>query len=302
MNHITKLSLALIGILLVVITTGLTMWKYSKSGKTMAQNKIIAHNMPEHGLSILDQSDPSFNAQLASLIDVADDLKEIARQFSIIVVNNSNQNISSLTVRWEFEFSDGKKIPKTISNTSMDHLFRDPSFFLLTPGAKHPFSLLSITRPGAQRREIKSIEGNLRQAQHLRDFLAKSVKCNVTIDGVLFTDGTYIGPDYSRSFDRIQADINAKRDLVKEAAKIAKEGKSNAEIFGHVNAFAKITREELTAEAQQLADPMNLDHIYKTSKVRYAQEIMARKQNKGEQKTIESILNSDQAYISLVKK
>jgi len=48
--------------------------------------------------------------------------------------------------------------------------------------------------------------------------LSESVKVIVSIDGVLFADGTFVGPDSQGYFGSLKAEIDARRDLVEEIA------------------------------------------------------------------------------------
>jgi len=299
MNNIVKASLISVVVLIAFAGAGRSIWRYSIGSKAMTQNKLITHDMPEHGLALIGQSAPSFEADFKSLVRVSDDLQEAVKQFTVIVTNNGRRNISAVTVKWEFELPNGQKIPRTVSHSRMDHLFVSPSFFLLAPGGKYPVSLFPLS--GANK-EIKSTPEIIKQAQLLTDLLARSVRCNVTIDGVLFTDGTYVGVDSSDSFDRLQAEVNATRDLLKEARQIAEAGQSAAEVFKHIDKFAKLTREQLKADLKKPSDILSPIYCYNKSKANYAKGLMAMKEKKGGSQTMEFIRESNRPYTQLVKR
>lgn len=69
--------------------------------------------------------------------------------------------------------------------------------------------------------------------------LSDCVKVTVSVDGVLFVDGTYSGPDTKNYFERSRGQIDAKRELATEIAQLVKDVAKPEAMMNHLERVAK---------------------------------------------------------------
>jgi hypothetical protein len=69
----------------------------------------------------------------------------------------------------------------------------------------------------------RAIEGKTLQ-------LAGSSKISVSIDGAVFEDGSFVGPDETGFFSRVQTEMTARRDLYREFQDMLSSGKPDADV------------------------------------------------------------------------
>jgi hypothetical protein len=89
----------------------------------------------------------------------------------------------------------------------------------------------------------------------------------VSLDGVFFEDGTFIGPDETNFFMKIQAQIDAKRDILEEMTFAIRRNDTEEEIFTYI---AEVANMENTVSASSLT-PTDYYNIHKKN---YAEEIL----------------------------
>jgi hypothetical protein len=83
-------------------------------------------------------------------------------------------------------------------------------------------------------------------AQRFKAHLANYTDITVSIDGVFFEDGTFVGPDTTNFFAQAQAVVAAKRDLPQQISDQLQSKKQPMEIYK--------TLEEVTARAAATLD------------------------------------------------
>jgi hypothetical protein len=72
--------------------------------------------------------------------------------------------------------------------------------------------------------------------------LSESVKVRVSVDGVLFVDGTFVGPDTRNYFDSLKAEIEARNEMFEE---ITRALNGDAEAMKRIEALARGDREAI---------------------------------------------------------
>jgi hypothetical protein len=98
-------------------------------------------------------------------------------------------------------------------------------------GSSDPATLDQL-RLAAKEKRLPSVE----DAAHAD--LQKYKSMTVSIDGVFFEDGTFLGPDTTGFFATVEAYVNAKRDLLQEINFAVKNKRSLDEIFTYIEELA----------------------------------------------------------------
>ncbi|MCI0663427.1 MAG: hypothetical protein L0220_20365 [Acidobacteria bacterium] len=294
----------------ILFAVGWGVWKSSTKAKQYDGMKLIVNDLSQYGIELIDSSNAAFNKELSVSFSIPSDLLNEVTRYSVIVKNRTPQNVISLTVVWRFYPSKGEPITKTyVARHSNSPVFYDPTKGLIKPNGRYAMCLLlpsagiSVENAQGLKQEIKNDDKLQNQLAHLNGLIARSVKWSVDVDGVLFSNGIYVGPDSSKTFDRLNARIKGARDLIEELMQKLNNNQSNAEVLAHAKPLAEIKDADLRAEYPSIAQKHHdLEYTYKLSKIRMARQIVARQQRFGDQSAIDDIKQSSQSFIPMVKK
>ena len=75
--------------------------------------------------------------------------------------------------------------------------------------------------------------------------LSNSAKVTVSIDGVLFVDGTYVGPDVNNFFELFRGQVEGDRDLTAEINRLVSDGTTSEAITNHLKKVTKTLSSEV---------------------------------------------------------
>ncbi|HKQ08003.1 MAG TPA: hypothetical protein VJ464_22950 [Blastocatellia bacterium] len=230
--------------------------------------KVKVKDYPEHGLKLIDSTDPSFQNHISAFSKgthspVVDSMK----LFSVLLKNVGDKAIVGYWMKWELVKADGTIVtcesgginPAALmdgGSPGLEHLSVS-SGYAIRPGSTQlvsPSLSLGEDQAGgigmlgggyvkqANREQIQQAAqtGNLKMmmdqvARELQNY--KSI--NVSLDGAFFEDGTFVGDDSTNYFAKIQANIDAKRDLLEEIAFALKHNDSEDEIFDYIKEVAR---------------------------------------------------------------
>jgi len=98
----------------------------------------------------------------------------------------------------------------------------------------------------------------------------------VTLDGVFFEDGTFVGLDRAGYFDIFKADVTARHDLMARVLAAGKEGHSLAQVASEIES-------SLPAQKTQLHADANPADYYEHYKNLYAKEFLSLREKLGDQ-------------------
>jgi hypothetical protein len=292
--------------LVALLTLGLTGSRYHTARELNVSPMLKVQGLPQHNIFIVDQSDPSFEELFTSLVKIPGEFAEDVKRFSVFITNKSDRTVASYVVKWEFLRADGKTVSSTKAYSQLNSL--DGNARNQPPALKpHSSGLVSLINeiqehkypatfigddsafPAAKQSAAKN---NMTQRiNKLHDKLKTSVSWSVTLDGVLFTDGTFVGPDTTGYFDRIKARFDARDDLLREMSDISAKP---AEVFNHAKNVPNAERPKLKG--------LKVSDFYDRSKAELAREIITRQKNMGDQQTIDFIKSeSGKPRIQLTK-
>jgi hypothetical protein len=117
----------------------------------------------------------------------------------------------------------------------------------------------------------------------LAEELAQASSITVSLDGVIFDDGTFAGPDSTGFFARVKAMLDAEHDLLTEMDLSLKEHKTPAAVFRHIEEVAQ-------GPAVQPRPDSPPDDIYNYYKARYAKRFLRAKGTSADEQFIAGAL------------
>lgn len=255
--------------------------------------RINVKDLPEHGLSILAPSDPSFDALLSAVV-ASDEPVELLKPYSIFLKNTGGRSVIAYKLRWECAKADGTVIHKDSSISSAWVLMNEDGAGVgdapevIRPNSIWFYSLVAPPRrlgaaAGAvdsggwavvlDRKKVAGGSGSAGRPttagalQLLNTELGRYASITVTLDGALFDDGTFVGPDASGFFGAVKAEVDAKFDLLAEIRNGRLRGKSEEEIFRTID-------EAAGGPDVSLGPDSTADDYYKLHKKIFAQELL----------------------------
>lgn len=237
-------KLLLFGALAVAaITVGVIAVIPQSQGKNTEASKVETFGLPEHQLEVVGPKHPTFNKLIAGETSNVD--KSKIEPFSVFVVNNSNQAIASCTLKYEILLRDGQTVTHFNTKTGTLEPVSDGGTAQLAEGIAAKGNLLfSLTdSPGSdnQHRKVSTSGG----VSNIADQLSNSVEVRISIDGVLFVDGTYVGPDANNYFELLRGKIAANRELDTEIAQLINNGATPKAIINHLEKVANTKSSEV---------------------------------------------------------
>lgn len=248
-----KKTIPIVLSLIVVVTTA-TGFFFSKITENM-QIRINAKDLPEHGLVIIKPSDPDFDSLTADYLrGMPSDEIESIRPLSVFIKNSGDKTVVAYAVVWEGIEANGKKdsYKKFVANA--EALTDREEYFAalarttnlddtISPSTARLISLLSVP-------SNNSIGGSGSSLQHSQNqsgqnpknlasqLLTKYTDVTVSIDGVVFEDGSFAGPDTTGFFEKINAQVEAKNELIADITENLRLGKTRDDVFKDIEAKA----------------------------------------------------------------
>ena len=254
------------------------------AGTSINLPQVETVGLSDHGLILIGPKDPTFDnlmAEKTSSVDIS-----TAKPFSVFVVNKGAQSVAACLVKWEVLLPDGRTVTpsrayngalKTVSNGRSVHLTGD-----IVPNGKRLFSLIDSSDSSG--RQVRMGGGGSDIIRQLSD----SVKITVSIDGVLFVDGTFVGADTKNYFARLRAEMEASRDLYDEIAQLMNTSVEPKAAMDHIEALANSQLN--SAQARSGKDSRSgKDFGYSIMKKRYATRLLGMRKAKGDRAVLEFV-------------
>lgn len=311
--------------------------------------KISVKDLHEHGVRIISPTDPSFDRRAQAFVNSeSQETIQTIKAFAVIVENTRNIAIVGTRLNWEIIKLNGTIINMPVGSANPRALMdRGESKGVHTAGgaAIGPHSTRFISLIGSagegekvdarsswlsfrgSRSEMEEFNAAVARGERDEAFnksvigklLREARSVTVSIDGVFFEDGTFVGEDKTGFFEEIKAYVDAEYDLATEISVANKQGKTPNDIFEQVrdfllahtrtnektplsdnNAGARtVTDHEITA----LASVKFSSEPYENYKTLLAQQLMMRKTARGARQVIAEVLKFlETPRIPLIKK
>ena len=173
--------------------------------------------LPEHQIVLIGPTDQSFSNLLSQHLakSGASKVDQMA-QYSVFVENRSQRSIAGLSTKWEVLNSDGRSLTRDSTFLAGLRVIANGEFAQLEEGlAIGSYRLISAAGVDDPSGRIRISTGGGKGGGLLQR-VKERVKVTVWLDGVLFVDGTYVGPDTLGFFERAKTNIESMRDVLEE--------------------------------------------------------------------------------------
>lgn len=281
-------------------------WDFSTQGANARTHK---NELPEHGLFIVSSTDATYendvNEWLGDKNQAFQQVAKTLKPFSVFVKNTSDRDVLAYKLNWELKMSDGRLVNYPRTYFAPDYLMGVPRSDLydsamksIKKGGKRFFTMIPTpfeTNDGSgsagsgsgafavriQNDEVERFQAAGRTADitpiivKLSEQLNQATDITVSIEGVLFDDGSFVGPSV-QEFTRLKASITAKHDLLIEMRVAVKDDKTpldevlnevvsitdqetqlptpNSDFAAYYNYFRKLQAEEVKSARKAIGD------------------------------------------------
>lgn len=236
-------------------------------------------DLPEYGIHIISPLDPSFKGMFSSHFqDRSNATIEALAPFSIFIKNTNPQHVVAYTLKWEMMRPDGRVLthltsyaePGVLMGNDLVEGSSSNGRYVIRPNATQFISWVpNPGNPGEDlNQSIKSFgggssnaadAGSIQAALQQRDGnrilnklnsqLSQAVNLTVTIDGLFFEDGSFVGPNGTGYFEQIQSQVKAKMDLYDEIASAKKEHKNLESVFASIESKSGLPDVQISSES-----------------------------------------------------
>lgn len=300
----------------------------------------IKNNVSDFGIEFITPNDADFDAVLKRFIgdfDVVLPLVEAAKPLVGFIKNNTPAEVIGISLQWSYFYPDGQLAYATPDGVStpgilMGMKVRDPSMVgktsLINSGGLRFFSNnfgVSQTIENAHKklrsplmrydpndgdieRQISSVK-----IQQKQGIIGKISLVTVSVAGMFFNDGAFIGSDEGFFFESTAGGLKARRDFLKKLREIKSSGKSDDKVLEEVVADISEIIESIPEyqpvppslrPGSHFADAQEaFNHGYRTHLKHLKEEILRKKEAFTEAKIINSFLRVEDAdFIDVYKK
>jgi hypothetical protein len=248
MKRIAPILLAAVSLSLIGIISGFTFLR-SASSNTV----INAKGLDSDGVLLITPANPEFEFAAPKSSQERAALIDAVGPFGVVVKNTTGNDVIACSIKWEILGPDGniRTVHQPYSTPGIllglepldDNMIGKTSlinahsskFLSLDPRMKQMFesadstSNLPLTTREKNREYVEKLSSKYDQQ------LRSAVAITISIDGVVFSNGEYVGPDTTRLFRRLQALVDAQRDLGNLVQTAFEKGKHSVDIVNTLN-------------------------------------------------------------------
>lgn len=236
--------------------------------------KFNVRGLSEHNVSLIAPSDPLLTGGRAVFVD----------PYSVALRNTSSNAVVGYSIKWEC--FDGKTESAT-RDMSHDRKFSNSLGFAFMYGEESERRAIlknadEVIQPNSTwlispDLPARKLSGPLEEIQTGRDqaALAKlQAACptmTVTLDGVFFEDGTFIGPDTNDFFAKVKTQMDVRHEVLQGVQRDVKSGKDPTEVF-------KELEQMRDRERQQSGGEMTTNELRSFYRHMFAQDVLGMKE------------------------
>ena len=267
----------------------------------------IINSTRKYNISVIVSSDQRFDSVSKEYVGDYErviPLIQVSKPFALFIKNDSDHDIVGISLRWKFLKSTGEvsEVPQIEVNPGIliGLKPRDPSMIgktsLINRGSARFFSYFTVNiqqkivlanmrsrNPNVSYpnviditpQEISSIN---QQVTSQKEKLLESISIiTVSVDGVLFDDGTFVGKDENFFFDFMRGRIQARRDLLNQVEDARKADQNDKEILSMLLPVIPETKRGLTLKSDDGSAGESFQSGYKASLTSLRKELMIRR-------------------------
>jgi len=279
-------DLFLIAILLVAVgaTAATGVIKGSHSSPQRINLQFNTKDIPGSGLNIVTPADPDFDGTVKARLGAKMAVIEPLLPFTVLLRNSGDRTVIAYSLKWELMRNDGQTLTQNRSYTTLwklmgvegadrdGNIIRPNSFALAAPA--------NLDLNHFADNEVNNDPKLQEYVTNIRSELAAFSGMTVTLDGVFFDDGTFVGPDTTDYFLKVKKLRDARRDLYLELQLALKQGKPSNQALQRVEDVASEPDVRLTSSATP-------DDYYKKYKKEAASELLRIRKSSGDDKAVE---------------
>jgi hypothetical protein len=249
--------------------------------------QLDVRDLRERGLTMIGPGAASFEVLLdAARVNMPGAPLEAVRPYSVFIKNTGRRAVVAFMLRWELTRPDGVVVTENNQyvtkysltgdgvSDSDGHTIRSNAALLAFPG----FAMAQDTA-GLNNGDPKFAA----YLERVGSNSAQYVSVTVSLDGVVFEDGGFVGPDATGFYGKVKALIDADRDLRREIETKVKSGKSADDIFTHVT-------EEAGKPKVRIRPNSTAEDHYNYFKRAAAEELLSMREVSGNDKTLKHAL------------
>ncbi len=222
---------------------------------------LIKNNVQDFGIEFITPNDSDFNATLKRFIgdfDAVVPLVEAAKPLVGFIKNNTPKEVIGISLQWSYFYPDGQLAFATPDGVSapgilMGMKVRDPLLIgktsLINSNELKFFSnnfSISQTIENTHKKltspqmryelNFDDIERQISfvKLQQKQGIMGKISSVTVSVAGMFFNDGVFIGSDEGFFFESTSGSVKARRDFLKKLRVIKSSGKSDTEVLAEV--------------------------------------------------------------------
>ena len=277
-----KVGLSVLGILAFgLLVAFLVGGKHTAKAVSGDQSKIHTASLPEYGVEVVGPSEARFPAMLSkSPSKTSGSDLEALKSSSVFVVNNSQQSIAGLSLKWELFQSDGR--------SNAHWTTRMPGLKLASDGgsahfpediARSDYRLLSLLDiPNGSKGNVTSNMGGggVDKAKQLAD----STRVRVSVDAVLFADGAFAGQDEKDLFGTVNAELETSNQVFSEMARAVK---GDSEALKRLEMWADGQGNEVQTAVRIQSDSNQM------ARQQHARMVLAMRKKLGDEQTLDRL-------------
>jgi hypothetical protein len=274
-----KTSLIVLVVILSIIAITLL---FVRSKKETARTKTEAvkfnvKGLPEHSVSLIASSDPILTGGRTVSVD----------PYTVVLRNTSSKAVVGYSIKWEC--FDGKMESPT-RDMSHDRKFSNSFGFAFMYGDEserravlnnadeviNPNTTWLISPDFPARKmngRVEELSARRDQAA-LTEVQAACPTMTVTLDGVFFDDGTFVGPDTNDFFAKVKTQMDVRYEVLRGVQSDLKSGKDPTEVFRGLEQIRD-------RERQVSGGEMTMNDLRSFYRHMFAQDVLGMKEMEG---------------------
>lgn len=258
-----------------------------------ASVRFNAKDFPEHGVSLIVPSDPSFGKLLSQVRSVSGD-----DPYLVFLNNTSSRAVVGYSIKWECFDGKVEDANRSLANDrNVSHIVAwiflkgeesarsaaiKASEEIIKPHSTWLISSDSPARPVEEERgRVAAVITRLDESD-VAETLKGCASVTVIADGIFFDDGRFIGPDTSGFFTEVKSQMEARYEILRGVQNELESGKRTDEIFKGLERI----RDQ---EGAKLGELPTADEFRSYFRNLFAKDLLGQKEVWGADKAIENV-------------
>jgi hypothetical protein len=283
-----KFVLSALALVIILAASGALIINRKKLDTHKTESSAVKFNLKdlsEHGISLIAPSDPTFTHGKTLTVD----------PHSILLKNTSSRAVVGYSIKWECFDGQKETAPRNMSNDRRVFAIYGVVFLYGEEAERRPVMnriaevikpdstwLISFESPARQMSgSVEEVSAELDEAS-FGEVRAACPIMTVTVDGLFFDDGTFIGPDTTSFFDQVKTQMEARYEVLQGVQNDLKSGKKPSEVFSGLEQI--VDREEVPNEGE-----MTINELRSYWRNLFVQDVLGKKNVWGPDRAIAEV-------------